>query len=64
MKSILFTRQKLEELRNQHDHARAMGMKQFEFHGNPLLTDYAKYLIEYLEMQFELHPPTHNGKPN
>jgi hypothetical protein len=40
--------------------ARTKGQTQFVFEGHDLLTDYAKYLIEYLYMKFgENHQHEH-----
>ncbi len=52
MKNITFTPEKLRELRTYHSMAKALGQTQFEFEGHTLLVDYAKYLIQYLEMEF------------
>jgi hypothetical protein len=46
---ITFTRAKLERLKKAYDRARLKGEHQFMFEGKALLTNYAKYLIEYLE---------------
>ena len=55
MKTINFTRTKLQELRNAHTNAIARGDDEFEFEGQQMLTCYSKYLIEYLDSQFNLH---------
>ncbi len=39
----------LEELKAAYEAARQQGLKSFEFLTYELLTDYAKYLIEYAE---------------
>lgn len=54
---IRFTRPKLQELRNKYTNAIARGEDEFQFEGQTVLTSYAKYLIEYLDMQFQ---PTNN----
>jgi hypothetical protein len=41
----------LPELRKAFNKAWDEGRAQFEYKGTPLLTDYAKYLIEYLEIK-------------
>ena len=67
MKSITFTRAKLHELKVAYNWAKALGQTQFEFEGHPLLVDYAKYLIQYLELTFRPDTKeitTHNGLPN
>lgn len=52
MKTIRFTRAKLQHLKATYDRTVAAGGEQFEFEGQQVLTCYAKYLIEYLDMQF------------
>ena len=54
---IRFTRPKLAQLQEKYDKARMSGQEKFEFEGNTVLVSYAKYLIEYLNMQFQ---PTNN----
>ena len=46
---ITFTKAKLARLKKAYDKARLQGEHQFMFEGKALITDYAKYLIEYLE---------------
>jgi hypothetical protein len=53
MKTINFNRPKLQRLKDAYDRAKATGRDQFNFEGNRILTAYAKYLIEYLEIQFK-----------
>lgn len=55
MNTINFTPGKLTKLRKEYLEAVQKGDEQFTFEGNVLLVCYAKYLIEYLEMQF--NPP-------
>jgi hypothetical protein len=52
MKNINFTKAKLATLKKKYDKARMEGHEQFQFEGQTILVAYAKYLIEYLEMQF------------
>ena len=51
-KSIMFTRAKLEALKEAYQKALGEGVEQFEFEGHPLIVGYAKYLIEYLNLKF------------
>lgn len=46
---INWDRPMLERFKKAYDAARKAGDTQFEFDGNVFVTDYAKYLIEYLE---------------
>lgn len=48
MKSINFTPEKLELLKNEYQKAVTTGSEVFIFDGSEVLTAYAKYLIEYL----------------
>ena len=50
---ILFTEKDLKELKRKYAEAMKSGSESFEFRGHPLLVSYAKYLIEYLEIQFQ-----------
>jgi hypothetical protein len=52
MKTILFTRAKVQHLRGAYQRALHAGHDQFEFEGQQVLTSYAKYLIEHLDSQF------------
>lgn len=45
------TPEQFEELRKQYDLAVLGGKRIFVFLGAPILTDYAKYLLEYRELQ-------------
>lgn len=47
--NVLFDRVMLERLRVAHKWARDQQQESFDFEGNVLVTDYAKYLIEYLD---------------
>jgi hypothetical protein len=40
-------------LKNLYESALKRGEDKFSFRGSPVLVTYAKYLIEYLEKQFE-----------
>jgi hypothetical protein len=53
MKTINFTRAKLEQLREKYDKARMEGHDEFQFEGQAIYVPYAKYLIEYLEKHFK-----------
>lgn len=46
-----FDRAALERLKKAYKAARESGASEFTFEGVPLLVDYARYLIEYLESQ-------------
>jgi len=52
MKTINFTRAKLQALKQAYNTAKRLNNEEFEFEGHPLLVTYDKYLIEYLETQF------------
>jgi hypothetical protein len=47
---LQFDYTKLKKLQKCYDKAVAKNEKQFTFEGAVLLTDYAKYLLEYLNM--------------
>lgn len=49
MKQMCFTKKTIRALRKQYDAALAEGARVFEFNGQTFLTDYAKYMLEYLE---------------
>jgi len=51
-KTINFNQAKLERLRTRYKKAAATGEKQFDFEGSEFVTGYAKYVIQYLDMQF------------
>jgi hypothetical protein len=46
---IKFDKAKLQQLKTEYEKARNRGLESFTFEGSPLLTSYARYLIEYLE---------------
>lgn len=48
-----FTRDKLENLKKAHKEAKEQGLTVFTFEGAELVTDYAYYVIQYLEQRFE-----------
>ena len=50
--TINFNRPKAERLRAALAAAQRQGQEQFTFDGNDFLTAYAKYVMEYLDMQF------------
>lgn len=50
-KTMTFTHELREELRNRYVRADNDGQVSFEFHGVTMLTEYAKYLLEYLDMK-------------
>ena len=50
---IEFTPEVLKNLKAEYNKAVESGQEIFIFQGNELLTDYAKYLIQYVESQFE-----------
>ena len=52
--TIQFTMDKLDRLIERYDLAVENGEEQFEFEGHDFLTDYAKYLIQYLRGEFGL----------
>jgi hypothetical protein len=47
--SVTFTLEKLERLRIRYAQARLKNEEWFVFDGNEYVTNYAKYLIEYIE---------------
>lgn len=55
-----FTPEKLAELKKAYSKAKEKGQNSFVFDDVELLVDYAKYLIQYLEMQFEAQTITLN----
>lgn len=65
MRTINFTPNKLVKLKAIYESAKQAGVEQFDFEGHELLTSFAKYLIEYLEMEFDITPsrrvPVFNG---
>lgn len=60
VKQINFDLEKVLALEAAYKQARMKGQTQFVFEGHDLLTDYAKYLIEFLYMKFgENHQHEH-----
>lgn len=58
---IEFTPEVLEDLKTEYNKAVENGQEIFIFQGrHELLTDYAKYLIQYVESKFERHVNTYN----
>lgn len=55
MKTINFTRYKLEALKDSCSQAEAESRDEFTFEGQELYVPYAKYLIGFLEQKFEPH---------
>ena len=49
--NIEFTPALRDELRAAYDKAVEQGAEEFTFEGAPLVTDYAKYVLEYLDYQ-------------
>lgn len=47
---VQFDRIKLNELKKAYEKATEDGLDQFEFYGYVLLVSYAKYVIEYLDL--------------
>jgi hypothetical protein len=67
MKTITFTRVKLQALKQAYNTAKRLDSLDFTFEGQQMLVAYAKYLIEYLEMNFkpdarEVKQPTESQK--
>lgn len=48
---ISFDAKKREQLRKAYNAARDAGQEQFKFEGRDVLVAYAKYMLEYLDMQ-------------
>jgi len=44
-----FDKEKYQELQESYDRAKSENKRQFNFYGEVLLMDYAKYLLEYLK---------------
>lgn len=51
--TITFTKEVLKELKAEYNKSVENKIEIFDFKGNALLTDYAKYLIEYLDDKFK-----------
>jgi hypothetical protein len=52
-----FTKDLYEELKAKYKLTKGTGKESFEFKGEQMLTAYAKYLLQYLEPQFENDEP-------
>jgi hypothetical protein len=50
--TISFDKEVLKELKAEYNKSVENKIEVFNFKGNELLTDYAKYLIEFLESKF------------
>jgi hypothetical protein len=53
MPEIRFDRPMLNRLKKAYDKATSKSKDMFTFEGNDYVTNYAKYLIEYLEEKFK-----------
>ena len=53
MTDIMFDRPMLNRLKKAYDRATSESKDMFTFEGNDYVTNYAKYLIEYLEEKFK-----------
>ena len=58
MARMQFTRSRYEALVKRYDQAVANNEEQFVFEGHDLLTDYCKYLLQYLADQFDIKADT------
>jgi hypothetical protein len=54
--TVTWTKQKLVQFRPRYTAARVAGKQSFVFEDHEYVTDYAMYLIEYLEGQFGGRP--------
>ncbi len=54
METINITHAQFNELKKLYAKAVKDKAKSFEFLGNELLTDYAKYLIQYIETKYKI----------
>jgi hypothetical protein len=50
---MTFTIDTYNRLKKEYNNARQNNLEIFTFDGHELLTDYAKYMIEYLKTKFE-----------
>lgn len=50
---MTFTLDTYKRFKLQYQNASKGGLKQFKFEGYDFLTDYAKYLLQYLKPKFE-----------
>lgn len=53
MATVNFDKKLLKELKRKYTNAKKENLETFEFANQPLLTGYAKYLIEYLETKLK-----------
>lgn len=53
-RTIVFDREKRDQLRKAYDFAVEQKKLQFVFDGNVFVTSYAKYMLEYLDGQFAM----------
>ena len=53
MDAMKFGPTERDELQELYDVAVAKGVDSLNFRGNELIVDYAKYLLEFLDMQFK-----------
>jgi hypothetical protein len=51
--TINFTKEKVEELRKLYNHAVENKIELFQFEGNDILTEFAKYMLQYLDSKFK-----------
>lgn len=51
MKTIVFTPSMQRRFKAAYEEAKVQGKETFTFDGNEFLLDYAKYMIEYMEME-------------
>ena len=49
---VSFNRDTAKKFKHDYEMAVACGLDCFQWQGHPFLVGYAKYLVEYLEMQF------------
>lgn len=57
-KEVMFNIQTARRLRRAYEKAVADGVDEFVFDECPLLIDYAKYLLEYVEGELGINQPT------
>lgn len=53
MAQVQWSKEKMDRLQVAYDKADAAGDDEFVFEGIDLVTDYAKYLLEYLNEEFK-----------
>ena len=51
MKTIAVTKENYEELKELYRKAEKSGLDKFKFQGEFLVTGYAKYVLQYMEMK-------------